>query len=173
MFVTSASFTGDLVTEAQTNFADCAGVTTGIDGADCICQSLAEDAGLSDTYRAWLSNANDTSSSPLGRFNLATFPYVLVDGTQIAADFADLTDGTLDAGIDLDETGVQQSGTVWSATETDGDFRTPTPFFTCDNWSSKARDGQQGTIGDVGGSWTFNGARRDCNTLARLYCFEQ
>lgn len=65
----------------------------GLPQADTVCQKLATAAGLSGTFRAWLSNATD---SPSTRFTQSTGPYKLVDGTQIADNWTDLTDGTID-----------------------------------------------------------------------------
>ena len=77
VFVTSQSHNGDF---------------GGLTGADAFCQSLALTAGLSGTYKAWLS---DTTGSPATRFAQASVPYRLVDGTTIANDWNDLTDGTI------------------------------------------------------------------------------
>jgi len=150
-----------------------AGNLGGITGADAICQGLADAAALDGTYFAWLANAGDSETAPLGRFTQADDPYVLVDGTQIAADWTDLTDGTLDAGIDRDEAGLPQTGTVWSAAKPDGDFRTTVLGYTCNDWNSTSDEGQQGTIGETAGAWSFNGSRQPCDTEARLYCFQQ
>ena len=65
----------------------------GLPQADTVCQNLATAAGLSGTFRAWLSNATD---SPSTRFTQSTVPYKLVDGTQIADNWTDLTDGAID-----------------------------------------------------------------------------
>jgi hypothetical protein len=66
------------------------------------CQARADAVGLDCTYKAWLSTVDD---SPKTRFVHAPGPYRLVDGTKIADDWADLTDGTLRQAIDLDEAG--------------------------------------------------------------------
>jgi hypothetical protein len=75
----------------------------GLDGGDAKCQALATAAGLPGTYRAWLS---DTTGSPSTRFAQSTIPYKLVDGTVIATNWGDLTDGTLAHVIDKDEKGA-------------------------------------------------------------------
>ncbi len=52
VFVTSASGTGDLSAWAD------AGGKTGLEAGDAICQAAADNAGLSGTFRAWLSDTN-------------------------------------------------------------------------------------------------------------------
>jgi len=76
VFVTSSQFQADFGSLAV---------------ADNMCNILAMNAGLVGTYKAWLS---DDSASPSTRLTQATVPYVLVDKTQIADDYADLIDCT-------------------------------------------------------------------------------
>ena len=85
VFVTSTTHTGNL---------------GGLDAADAICQELADNSELTGQYKAWLSN--DTQS-PSTRFIQSDVPYVLVDGTQIAINYDDLVDGTIQNVIDLTE----------------------------------------------------------------------
>ena len=80
VFVTNASFKGNL---------------GGLTGADEKCQAEADDLASivpSGTYLAWLSDGTD---SPDTRFAKSSDPYVLPDGTRIAEDFTDLTDGSI------------------------------------------------------------------------------
>jgi hypothetical protein len=87
--------------------------------ADSRCQALAEGAGLSGTFKAWISGRVDTGSGPVphgavDRFTQATVPYELVNGTKVADDWADLTDGTLDHAIELDGRGLPiPVGKIW------------------------------------------------------------
>ncbi|MCP4247869.1 MAG: hypothetical protein GY778_12545, partial [bacterium] len=107
VFATSTTYTG-----ALGSFA----------GAYAKCQERANAAGLSGTYKAWLSGRPDG----FGGQNAADFlthsavPYKLVDGTKVADDWADLTDGSLDHAIDKDEFGNAVTGSVWTNTETNG-----------------------------------------------------
>ena len=77
VFLSSATYDGNL---------------GGLSGADAKCQGLATAAGLPGIYKAWLS---DGTSAPSTRFVPSSGPYQLVTGTPIAANFTDLTDGTL------------------------------------------------------------------------------
>ncbi|UCF47349.1 MAG: hypothetical protein JSU89_09230, partial [Myxococcales bacterium] len=89
----------------------------GIVGADGLCAAQAAAASLQGDFRAWLS----TSSSPVGdRFAQSGGPYVLVDGTRIADNWGDLTDGSIQAPINLDANGLTRGGDVWTGTLPDG-----------------------------------------------------
>ena len=139
----------------------------GIEGADSICAARASEAGLTGTFLAWVSVAGN---SPSSRFAQSSSPYRLVNGTEVAASWSDLTDGTLKAGIDRDESGNPVSGDVWTGTTVAGDLASA----TCNDWvsSSSAVAGQCGTSGHVDGTWTAF-ITPSCSIQLRLYCFEQ
>ena len=94
MFVTSLAYTA--------NFGGAA-------AADASCQSLASAAALGGTWKAWLSTS---ISSPSSSFTQASVPYQRVDGTLIANNWADLTDGTLANGVAMDEHGAMVNAEV-------------------------------------------------------------
>ena len=154
VFVTSSAYGGNLV---------------GLDGADKICQLFADGANLPGTYKAWLS---DSSASPSTRFVQSTGPYKLVDGTQIAADWTSLTDGSLRAPIDLTETENTVTGSelVWTYTKVDGTAGTSGDH--CGNWGSPTGYGGRGTATFKDSNWTQSGSAA-CNTGQHLYCFQQ
>jgi hypothetical protein len=154
VFVTSSAYGGSI---------------GGLDGADEICQIFADGANLPGTYKAWLS---DRSASPSTRFVQSTGPYKLVDGTQIAADWTSLTDGSLRTPIDLTETGATVSDTnfVWTYTKVDGTGGTSGDH--CRDWKSAAGYGDHGTDTYRDSNWTLSGSS-DCTTSGRLYCFQQ
>ncbi len=87
IFTTSAVYNGNL---------------GGLPGADAICNSLATAAGLVGTFQAWLADGVD---SPNTRESRLGSPYVRTTGAIVAGDWADLTDGTLDLAVLLDENG--------------------------------------------------------------------
>lgn len=157
VFVTSTTHTGNL---------------GGLDTADAICQELADNSELTGQYKAWLSN--DTQS-PSTRFIQSDVPYVLVDGTQIAINYDDLVDGTIENVIDLTEGSntVLSGVAVWTNTSING-----TPQFigdgSCSGWQSSAPE-QLGLIGSpnsIVSQWTAQQAV-SYDTLRALYCFEQ
>ena len=83
-------------------------VLGGVTGADSVCQARANAAGLSGTFKAWISGGS-YSSSPASRFTRSTvLPYVRIDGAVVANDWNDLTDGTIQNPINIDEFGNLQ-----------------------------------------------------------------
>lgn len=112
VFVTSQKFNADL---------------GGLEGGDAKCQAAAEAACLPGEYKAWLS---DETAEPDTRFVQASVPYLRVDGTMVALNYADLTDGRLEAPIARDEygqpgpetvpLGTCGQGLVWTGTDPDG-----------------------------------------------------
>ena len=157
-FVTSQTYSGNL---------------GGVAGADAQCQQLAEAAGLSGQYKAWLS---DGTSSPATTFTHSTGPYVRTDGTQIAANWADLIDGELDVPLDRDEhqNVPPNNPGPWTGTNSDGTSEAP----NCAGWtdaSGEAEDrdgGNHGCTSTNAFQWTSCGEDW-CESLRPLYCFEQ
>jgi hypothetical protein len=170
-FVTSGIYTGNL---------------GGLAGADAICQGLATAACLPGTYMAWLSTPTE---SPSTRFTQQSVPYLLVNGTQLADDWADLTDGSLAAVFDRDEWGAPAPTTTaacsnphvsWSATDFDGTYweepTTPTDAH-CTGWTSTTGDGSWGNHDTTNNLWSLgcygNVGSGLCSRQTALYCFEQ
>jgi len=156
VFVTNAKFNGNL---------------GGLAGADAKCQAAANTAGLTGTYKAWVS---DFTGEVVSRFAKAAGPYRLVDGTTIATDWVDLTDGTLAAPISINENGVAVTGRAWTTTTTAGELSNSR---NCMNWtdgtgSVSPFDGGTGTSTVSGSSWTL-GLLESCSATNRLYCFQQ
>lgn len=121
----------------------------GLDGADAACQELSVAAGLPGQYRAWLS---DSTGSPATRFAQSATPYILVDGTVIADDWADLADGQLNDAIYLQEDGSPSPmistlfGQVWTTTNEAGTLNTAGGNdLHCDNWSTVSARGLVGS----------------------------
>jgi hypothetical protein len=144
----------------------------GLAGADAICQELAEDAGLTGTWTAWLSddNADAIDRIPDGQ-------YQLVDGTVIADDKDDLTDGFLKAPIGLNEFGSPWEANVWTGTQPDGTDAGE----NCSNWTENSGSGGC-SAGDSGcgvfgilatnPNWTQStDFGVNCNESNSLYCF--
>ncbi|MCB9991211.1 MAG: hypothetical protein H6867_07495 [Rhodospirillales bacterium] len=160
VFITSASWAGDL---------------KGITGATYKCQDAADTAGLTGIFRPWLT-AYSTSLEPQDIFTQSSIPYLLVTGTKIADNWTDLVDGSIDAIIDRDENGTQQTGReVWSNTTTSGARKNSGGNNHCFEWTS-GNGGHGGEKGDntyADSRWTDNGTASACSGLKRLYCFEQ
>ena len=114
VFVTSASYNGNL---------------GGVSGANQKCQSLATAVGLEGIFNAWVL-------SPSSNFDRShdTIPYYLIDGTLLANDWADLTDGDIQNPINMDENGdiVPASARAWTATSSEGSAQVN----DCGYWTS-------------------------------------
>ena len=164
------------------------GSLNGVSGADAHCQSLADSAGLDGNFWAWLS---DDTTSPSARFTQSTVPYVMTNSTRIADDWADLTDGGLQAAINVTESGgayvpaypydmvgICGASHVLSNTKADGSLLSGSgpfgPGNACGNYSSTSGGAAHGEPQTVTDRWTSGCAGGStCSKPASLYCFEQ
>ena len=159
VFVTSERFNGNL---------------GGLKGADDKCQVQADDPASivpSGTYLAWLSDGTD---SPNTRFTKSSHPYLLPDGTKIAENYTDLTDGSIQHFINIDPTGkIVVRNYFWTGTNEDG--TTVQSIRVCAGWMDPfvmAR-GMIGSTGHTLTTWSSL-SYGNCNTqLNRLACFQQ
>jgi hypothetical protein len=141
--------------------------------ADAFCQSTADGVRFGGLWKAWLS---DSSTSPSIRFARASVPYVLLDGTMIAANWNALTSSTLLHAIDMSELGRRfndaNNQEVWTGTMPSG----LSSGNSCGNWTNESANLPYATIGVTNvtnGAWT-NLYDQFCNrTTLRVYCFEQ
>lgn len=154
----------------------------GIAAADALCAQEAAAAGLEGTYLAWLS---DNTRSPFGRFSRPTVPYVLPDGTQIAAGWDALSAAPPTAPISqhADTTAVPpDEGTayalVWTGTSIDGRAETYNNASDyCAGWTANVLD-SSAVVGFVHErtkpklDWT-RANLVPCTGMGYLYCFQQ
>ncbi len=142
-------------------------------GFDVNCQNLAIAAGLDGNYKAWVS---DDTTSPSVRFTKSKAPYLRMDGSPIAADWTNLTSGSIAFAINRTETGGAVGGATyaWSDTAPDGTLIPVNPNGSnCNNW--KDPPGNFGSYGDTTATdskWTDN-SYGSCNLNLHFYCFEQ
>ena len=141
----------------------------GVRGADQICQQAADNAGLNSTFQAWISNSTTSVSQ---RFVHHEKSYTLLDGTLLAINWNDLTDGVLSDKITQRANGEYiEWAQVWTGTEGDG----TQSISNCIDWTTGSNDkfGRVGhTNSDSNGGWTSWG-NISCNGFGRwLYCFE-
>ena len=126
---------------------------------------------------AWVSSSE---GSPVERFIQSAVPYRQLDGAEVASDWNDLIDGTLESGILLTETmGAPPKGTTtscmldvafaWSGTQETG---VGLPDGDCNDWSDGAGYGFAGWVGQTDNEWTV-ACMANCLDEATLYCFEQ
>ena len=163
VFVTDQAFPADL---------------GGLDGADKICQQTATGAGLSGTYRAWLSN--DTLPA-VGRITGGLLPYLRLDGAKVASSKGAIISGVAqklqvpirvtekkDELLKLSACGSEDA--VWTGTNAVG---AQVMGANCGNWNDVDSPVMAvgGSLQATTGMWT-QGCELACNGGARLYCFE-
>jgi hypothetical protein len=140
----------------------------GFDGADALCASEAAEAGLEGEFKAWLSTE---AAAAADRLVQSTVPYVLVDGSLVADDWADLTDMSLETRINLDASGVERTGDVWTGTLPSG--LSYVGQGDCDGFTNGSDGaGLCGSTQSINSQWTAS-QLPGCSTRLRLYCIEQ
>lgn len=143
----------------------------GLTGADNICMTEASVAGLSGTFKAWLSDRNLSVSE---RLIHSSQMYALIDGTPVANNWYDLTDGSIINPINKDAYGNEINDYVWTFTFDDGN-RLSYYNYDCFEWNIRSYyNGYYGYTGYSGSSdsWTY-ASSKSCNNKQRLFCFEQ
>ena len=145
------------------------GELMGVDGADAHCQAEAElhDLATPERFRAWIS---DSKSSPATRFATRNARYVLVDGSVIADDWDDLTDGQLSHPIDRFADGDPANEPVWTSTQATGEAIESDDF--CGDWSlSGETNGRLGATQATDFWWTNRPNPAFCFESLSLFCF--
>ncbi|HVY25222.1 MAG TPA: hypothetical protein VHB79_01670 [Polyangiaceae bacterium] len=156
------------------------GTGSGLEGADKICQTIAQDAGSSKgtTWRAFLSAVHGPDSRPVNAVDrIGPGPWHDRKGRLIAADAASLIaerpNGDAEAVNDLpDETG---QGTMGLGTSYDvitgsnklGLLKYDDPKDTCMDWSDDMLDNVQVTAGHT---WLAGGIGNWIDAHAELSC---
>jgi hypothetical protein len=161
VFVTSATFAA--------NFG-------GVAAGNTACQNAANAQSLGGKWLAWLSDSK--GNSPSVNFTQSAGSYVLLNGTVIANNWADLTDGTLTNPINVYENSTVAPGTqnVFTGTNTDGTALTSGGNLCVDwTWTGGAKAGWYGVAGvtdSTSAYWTFRGTHW-CDQSYHLFCFEE
>ncbi|MEP5759909.1 MAG: hypothetical protein ABJ327_11515 [Litoreibacter sp.] len=165
----------------------------GLEGADLHCTSLAEAAGSTRTWAAYLSNKAiiDRSSGSLqitnginARDRIGSGPWYNIKGDQIATDVDDLHQDGVNVGLEtgLDENGNQISGRgsevnkhdILTGSDSHGYFSTAGGDTTCNNWTSEGEGSAIVGHHDRAGpnnarnfvSWNSSHASRGCSDEA-------
>ncbi|MFO0581744.1 MAG: DUF4215 domain-containing protein [Anaeromyxobacter sp.] len=179
-FVTSAAGPGNLAAWAGSS-------TAGLAGADAVCGRLATAAGLSGTYRAWLSDdAHDAycrahgllgkvdQSCGLAALPASAGPWIRTDGLPFAAGIAALVGGHVLYPARFDELGrkAEEAALYYTATGADGALRVAAAAGTCGNWSGGAgATVWGGGVASGPEGWTEL-QLLFCNDGGRLLCLE-
>jgi len=138
----------------------------GQSGADADCAAAASGAGLSGTFKAWLSTSTLNASAKLGTAR----GFVRTDGQPFADRVSDIVAGTIFNALDVDENGeAADSEFAWTGTLNAGTVGTE----TCSDWtsSSSSSQGVSGITVDGPQQWTDSGASL-CNETFAIYCFD-
>ena len=135
--------------------------------ADDICQIGAYEAGWPGSYRAWYSESQ--AEAPLQTYHQSLRPYIRPDGVLLASDFADLTDGALDATVSVTPSlQIRSSATVRTYTNESGQHV---------NFGPLGCNGQITRLGFFGTTEVSSGWSAllplNCATDAALYCVSQ
>ncbi len=164
VFITSAFGSGDL-----SSWTGAAG-ESGLAAGDAICSSAAATAHLPDpdSFVAWLS----TSSIDARDRVTSDGPFRRLDAYIVAGDKDDLTDGSIDTSIHVDEHGNYLTGTPEVATGTLADGTAS--GLDCLDWTSAdVSDDHTGGRPNYARlpDWTEFSLAIGCNGNRRLYCF--
>jgi cysteine-rich repeat protein len=155
VFVTAGAWNGDL---------------GGISGANTKCQVAADSKGLGGAWIAWIST---DQSSAADNFKKSNQPYFLLNGVKIANNWADLTNGSLLAAINVTENNTPGANTVRVWTGTNNAGGTTGIISRCDGWTKTGLwAGRTGRRDRTNGEWT-NNSTDNCGGSSHLYCFEQ
>ena len=171
VFVTSETYTGNLGGPA---------------GADEKCNTLAQEAELYGTFKAWI---HSSIIIPSPGWTYSKSPYVLVDGVTVAENFSDIQDCTpscLKAKINVDENGntlISPPLWAWVGARWGVNERSER-FSSCNYWTSAEEEilfssrwarikGSLGSLTHINREWLNSGNHQNCNLQAHLYCFQQ
>lgn len=156
VFLSSAQYNGNL---------------GGVVGADGQCQALADTADLGGEWRAYIID----SKQGLSRHSMMGGPYLRMDGMSIADDWADLSDESIGATLNIDESGNSVGGNVWTGLDNVvGEFA-----HTCSDWTYDQLGCVVGVPCGGAGESDMTDEHWDgfyifhCNSEYRLYCIEQ
>lgn len=129
---------------------------TSVSSRDAACQSEANAAGLSGTFKAWMSNGgNNNISSTQYR------SYYRTDNKLVAYSWADLTDGTIANPINVAANGTTTyNESVWTGLNADGSISAN----NCNGWTSISNtyQGQIGNSSSTNTAWTNSNSAYNC-----------
>jgi hypothetical protein len=136
--------------------------------ADDRCMDLASDAGLGGTWVAWISTQTTSAFQRIAATG-ADGPWLDLLGNPIASNLSALTSGSLNAPINITETGTVRSTPVWTGSNRLGSATSD----TCDGFSAASffNVGTVGSSNSFGTPWTDNGIAV-CSANHAIYCFQ-
>jgi hypothetical protein len=163
IFVSSTTVNGNL--KAAGNGS------SGLDGADKICQGLATAANLGGTWKALVSTATQSGVERMSNVG----PYYRLDGEKVFETREAMRTQPLVA-IDVTD-GLAQipSDGAWTGTLYGGLTLGPATDTTCNDWQSASADhiALVGILSEISASWIDYGGGGTCDDHWHLYCVEQ
>ena len=149
------------------------GSFSGVNGADTACGNAANRASLSGNWYAIISDKSTDASSHVS----IKGPVVNMNGDLLATGASDLWDGTLDAPVQLDETGSTVSAKIWTGSlkdgRKDGAGGTGNGNYCGPSWNNN-NSVKRGEVGDATASdakW-LNAGSESCDRSLHLYCID-
>lgn len=143
----------------------------GLTGGDSICAARATAAGMTGTWKAWLS---DSTTDAISRIADHAPWYTPDESTVVISSYSLLSTPASTVPIVIDESGndLSSSGNaVLTATNASG---VKVANQHCSNWTDSSNGGnvRVGAINGSGSFWT-TGVADFCDSISALYCFEQ
>ena len=182
VFTTSATGNGNLGSWTDANGK------TGIAAADAICQAAATSAGLSGTYKAWISDSTTDAYCHVQGYDghtiadhcgqttipIAAGPWVRTDGFP----FGETIDKIINNGVIYTPAAYDEKGTLlttytWYFTGTS--YNGVGNSQTCSDWTSSGSGPTDNAFfGETEGTtgWWSGSSSSTCNNTARLLCVQ-
>jgi hypothetical protein len=144
-------------------------IGTGIAAGDAVCQARATSAGLTGTFKAWLSDDSTDAVDHVTAGATTDGPFYRLDGVKIADNKAELAIAPLFTAITYTETGLYyEYYAVWTGTNGIG----TNSGKNCSNWTSNSTQGTWGNTSTAEGWTSWDYATCGGGFNATLYCFE-
>ncbi len=162
VFVTSSTYSGNLMAHG--------GGTSGLEGADNLCNLVASAAGLGGSWTAWLSSDSEDAIDRVPDVG----PWYLVDQcTRVFPNRAAIAAFGPEVPIMITETGeLHDPVSVWTGTGDTG----RADLFNCNDWTNdQPIGGYEGLIGSPSRTDSFwtDGPSNPCRLRHSLYCVER
>ena len=145
----------------------------GLTGADNLCATEADTAGLSGTYKALLATNGASAAS---RFNTSGPPWVRPDGVAIAPTAGELFSATLlDSAVNQSADGSQYFGNVGAWTGAENPSTAGAWATTCENWTDSSEPNGYGGKAGFTDEWGFfmASSSRCSADWMHLYCLQE
>lgn len=144
----------------------------GLTGGDTKCADAATAAGVTGTWKAWLSSSTVNAIDRL----VDVGPWVDMQGTTAFASKSAITTSGPSTALWYDERGMfLSSENIWTATNSQGTYQWGVIMAPpCDEWTSTSMQAgaRVGQVGRTGDAWTSHSGTT-CDQTAHLLCFEQ